>query len=166
MSGALMNKVWDLFGMDSAEPDEYEEEDVYDYGEDEEEIEDRKLFGRKNNNNNNKIVNMPQTQTQGQAIKMVISQPTTFEQSDEICSFLKEKKSVIVNLEYVNKDVARRIVDFISGGVYALDGYIQKVSNSIFLVAPSNYEITNEMAREEMKSKLSVSWLKNNNVNN
>ena len=87
---------------------------------------------------------------------MVISQPTTFEQSDEICSFLKEKKSVIVNLEYVNKDVARRIVDFISGGVYALDGYIQKVSNSIFLVAPSNYEITNEMAREEMKSKLSV----------
>ena len=112
MSGALMNKVWDLFGMDSAEPDEYEEEDVYDYGEDEEEIEDRKLFGRKNNNNN-KIVNMPQTQTQGQAIKMVISQPTTFEQSDEICSFLKEKKSVIVNLEYVNKDVARRIVDFI-----------------------------------------------------
>lgn len=160
-----MNKVWDLFGMDSAEPDEYEEEDVYDYGEDEEEIEDRKLFGRKNNNNNNKIVNMPQTQTQGQAIKMVISQPTTFEQSDEICSFLKEKKSVIVNLEYVNKDVARRIVDFISGGVYALDGYIQKVSNSIFLVAPSNYEITNDMAREEMKSKLSVSWLKNNNLN-
>ena len=79
--------------------------------------------------------------------------------------FLKEKKSVIVNLEYVNKDVARRIVDFISGGVYALDGYIQKVSNSIFLVAPSNYEITNEMAREEMKNKLSVSWLKNNNLN-
>lgn len=154
---ALMNKVWDLFGMDSTEPEEYEEENVYDYAEEEEEeeVEDRKLFGRKN-----KVVAMPQAQ--GQAIKMVISQPTTFEQSDEICSFLKEKKSIIVNLEYVNKDVARRIVDFISGGVYALDGYIQKVSNSIFLVAPSNYEITNEMAREEMKSKLSVSWLKNN----
>ena len=161
MSGALMNKVWDLFGMDSAEPDEYEDENVYDYGEENEEIEDKKLFGRKNSN---KVVNMSQ-QSQGQASKMVISQPTTFEQSDEICSFLKERKSVIVNLEYVNKDVARRIVDFISGGVYALDGYIQKVSNSIFLVAPSNYEITNEMAREEMKSKLSVSWLKNNNLN-
>lgn len=157
MSGALMNKVWDLFGMDSQEEEEYDEENVYDY-EDEEEVEDRKLFGRKN-----KVVTMPQTQAN--AIKMVISQPTTFEQSDEICSFLKEKKSVIVNLEYVNKDVARRIVDFISGGVYALDGYIQKVSNSIFLVAPSNYEITNEMAREEMKSKLSVSWLKNNGIN-
>ena len=158
MSGALMNKVWDLFGMDSAEQEEYEDEDVYEYENDEEEVDDKKIFGRKN-----KVVQMPQTQTN--AIKMVISQPTTFEQSDEICSFLKEKKSVIVNLEYVNKDVARRIVDFISGGVYALDGYIQKVSNSIFLVAPSNYEITNEMAREEIKSKLSVSWLKNNGIN-
>jgi len=160
MSGALMNKVWDLFGMDQAQPEEYEDENVYDYEEDEEEVEDKKFFGRKNNN---KVVNMPQANSN--AIKMVISQPTTFEQSDEICAFLKEKKSVIVNLEYVNKDVARRIVDFISGGVYALDGYIQKVSNSIFLVAPSNYEITNDMAREEMKSKLSVSWLKNNGIN-
>ena len=160
MAGALMNKVFDLFGMDQAEQEDYEDENVYDYeNEDEEEVEDKKIFGRKNN----KFVNMPQSQSQ--AIKMVISQPTNFEQSDEICSFLKEKKSVIVNLEYVNKDVARRIVDFISGGVYALDGYIQKVSNSIFLVAPSNYEITNEMAREEMKNKLSVSWLKNNNLN-
>ena len=164
MSGALMNKVWDLFGMDSAEPEEYEDDNIYDYTDEEDEVEDKKFFGRKNNNNN-KVVSMPQSQMQGQAIKMVISQPTTFEQSDEICSFLKEKKSVIVNLEYVNKDVARRIVDFISGGVYALDGYIQKVSNSIFLVAPSNYEITNDMGREEMRNKLSVSWLKNNNLN-
>ena len=160
MSGALMNKVWDLFGMDQAEPEEYDDENVYEYEDEEEEteVEDRKLFGRKN-----KVV--PMQQAQGNSIKMVISQPTTFEQSDEICSFIKEKKSVIVNLEYVNKDVARRIVDFISGGVYALDGYIQKISNSIFLVAPSNYEITNEMAREEIKNKLSVSWLKNNGVN-
>ncbi len=162
MSGALMNKVWDLFGMDSAEPEEYEDENIYEYDDEDEEVEDKKLFGRKNREKE-KVVSMPQNQNN--AIKMVISQPTAFEQSDEICSFLKEKKSVIVNLEYVNKDVARRIVDFISGGVYALDGYIQKVSNSIFLVAPSNYEITNEMAREEMKSKLSVSWLKNNGIN-
>ena len=160
MAGALINKVWDFFGMDSAEPEEYEDDNVYDYEEEDEEVEDKKLF---NLNRNKKVVSMPQAQTN--AIKMVISQPTTFEQSDEICSFLKERKSVIVNLEYVNKDVARRIIDFISGGVYALDGYIQKVSNSIFLVAPSNYEITNEMAREEIKSKLSVSWLKNNGIN-
>ena len=155
-----MSKVWDLFGMDQQDPEEVDEENVEEMEEEEYE-EDKKFFG--NIGRKNKVVAMPQTQAN--SIKMVISQPTTFEQSDEICSFLKEKKSVIVNLEYVNKDVARRIVDFISGGVYALDGYIQKVSNSIFLVAPSNYEITNEMAREEMKSKLSVSWLKNNGIN-
>ena len=160
MAGALMSKVWDLFGMEQADPEEVDEENVEEVEEEDYE-EDKKIFG--NIGRRNKVVAMPQAQAN--SIKMVISQPTTFEQSDEICSFLKEKKSVIVNLEYVNKDVARRIVDFISGGVYALDGYIQKVSNSIFLVAPSNYEITNEMAREEMKSKLSVSWLKNNSVN-
>ena len=158
MSGAIMDKVWGLFGMDTAELEE--DEDVYeyenDYEEENEDYEEKKLFGRKN-----KVVPM----SQGQTIKMVISQPTTFEQSEEICNLLKEKKSVIVNLEYVNKDVARRIIDFISGGVFALDGHIQKVSNSIFLIAPVNYEITNEMAREEIKNKLSVSWLKSNNVN-
>lgn len=157
MAGAIMNKVWDLFGMDTEKIEDEELENEVGYGYDdieEDESEDKKIFGKKN-----KVVAMPQTQS----IKMVISQPTTFEQSEEICDFLKEKKSVIVNLEYVNKDVARRIVDFISGGVFALDGHIQKVSNSIFLIAPFNYEITNEMAREEIKNRLSVSWLKNNN---
>ena len=158
MAGAIMDKVWGLFGMDNAEREEYDDEVDYieDEFEEEEENEGRKIFGNKK-----KIVAMPQAQS----VKMVISQPTSFEQSEEICNFLKEKKSVIVNLEYVNKEVARRIVDFISGGIFALDGHIQKISNSIFLVAPVNYEITNEMAREEIKSKLSVSWLKNNNLN-
>ena len=118
------------------------------------EEEDRRLWGR----GNNKVVNMPQTNQ----VKMVICQPTTFEQSEDICTLLKEKKSIIVNLEYVNKDVARRIVDVVSGAVHALDGNLQKVSNSIFLVAPFNYDITNEMAREEIKNKLSVSWIRNN----
>lgn len=157
MAGAIMNKVWDLFGMDADRLEDEEIDEAEDYEEEVEETEDKKLFG--NIGKRNKVVSMPQTQQ----IKMVISQPTTFEQSEEICDFLKEKKSVIVNLEYVNKDVARRIVDFISGGVFALDGHIQKVSNSIFLIAPFNYEITNEMAREEIKNKLSVSWLRNNN---
>ena len=157
MASAIMNKVWNLFGMDQAEEEEIDNEDLYDYEYDEEPVEEKKGFIKRNS----KIVSMPQSQS----IRMVISQPTTFEQSEEICGFLKEKKSVIVNLEYVNKDVARRIVDFISGGVYSLDAHIQKVSNSIFLIAPTNYEITNEMAREEIKNKLSVSWLNKNSIN-
>ena len=158
MSGAIMNKVWDLFGVDPAQDTEDENEyEIEEYEQDDEEVEERKIWGKRNS----KVVNMPSVQQ----IKMVISQPTSFEQSESICDLLKEKKSVIVNLAYVNKDVARRIIDVISGAVHALDGHMQKVSNSIFLIAPYNYDITNEMAREEIKSKLNVSWLKNNNLN-
>ena len=157
MAGAIMEKVWGLLGVEPDRELDEENEDV-DYARDEDiqeidEEEERKPWGRKNS----KVVNMPQTQQ----VKMVICQPTTFEQSENICTLLKEKKSIIVNLEYVNKDIARRIVDVVSGAVHALDGNLQKVSNSIFLVAPFNYDITNEMAREEIKNKLSVSWIKN-----
>ena len=156
MAGAIMEKVWGLFGMDSAEDrEEMEENETEEVENEEEEQEEKKLWGRKNN----KVVTMPQVQQ----VKMVISQPTTFEQAATICDLLKQKKSVIVNLEYVNKDVARRIIDVVSGAVHALDGHMQKISNSIVLIAPFNYDIENEMAREEIKNKLSVSWLRNGN---
>lgn len=157
MAGAIMEKVWGLFGMEPAEDrdEEIEEVDAEEVENDEEEQEDKRLWGRKNN----KVVAMPQVQQ----VKMVISQPTTFEQAATICDLLKQKKSVIVNLEYVNKDVARRIIDVVSGAVHALDGHMQKISNSIVLIAPFNYDIENEIARDEIKSKLSVSWLRNGN---
>ncbi len=159
MASAIMNKVWNLLGMEPVEENYDGDNDIYDndyYEEEEQEpvVDEKKGFMKRS-----KVSTMPQ-----QSVRMVISQPTSFEQSEEICGFLKERKSVIVNLEYVNKDVARRIVDFISGGVYCLDAHIQKVSNSIFLIAPMNYEITNEMAREEIKNKLSVSWLNKNSI--
>ena len=155
MAGSnLVNKFWNLFGVEQEdeEDEDLENLDSYDEEEDDEEEDERRIFGGRKS----KVVSMPQSNQ----IKMVISQPTTFDQSEEICQYLKERKSCIVNLEYVNKDVARRVVDFISGGVYALNGHIQKISNSIFLIAPANYDIANEMGREEVKSKLSVSWLK------
>ena len=153
MSNAVLNKFMNIFGMGAAE--EAEEEDYEDVNEvyEEEELEEPKgLFGRKNNS---KVVNM------AQQVRMVIMQPTAFEQSEDICDLLKEKKSVINNLEYVNKDIARRIIDVVSGAAHALDGHMQKISSSIFLVAPYNYDITSE-TKEETKSKLPVSWLKSN----
>ena len=161
MAGAIMEKVWNLFGMDQAEEkdeemedyDDVEEaEDAEDY-EEEDQGEEKRFWGRKNS----KVVAMPQAQQ----VKMVISQPTNFEQAATICDLLKQKKSIIVNLEYVNKDVARRIIDVVSGAVHALDGHMQKVSNSIVLIAPYNYDIENDSARDEIKNKLSVSWLRN-----
>lgn len=152
MAGAIVNKIWEAIGLNTQEDEEYYDDDeMMEEEEQQHPQEEVGGFFRKN-----KVVNMPQTQ-----VRMVISQPTSFEQAEEICTYLKNKKSVIVNLEYVNKDIARRIVDVMSGAVHALDGHIQKVSNSIFLIAPTYYEISTEMARDEIKNKLSVSWLKN-----
>ena len=157
MAVAIVNKFLDALGLSNDNEQETENEDIYNIEEekDTEEVEERGIFGNKKG----KITSMPQIQ----AVKMVITQPTSFEQSEEICNYLKEKKSVIVNLEYVNKDVARRIIDVVSGAVHALDGHMQKISNSIVLIAPFNYDIENEIARDEIKSKLSVSWLRNGN---
>ena len=150
MSNAVLNKFMNIFGMGAEEAEE-DYEDVNDTYEEEELEEPKGLFGRKSG----KIVNM------AQQVRMVIMQPTSFEQSEDICDLLKEKKSVIINLEYVNKDIARRIIDVVSGAAHALDGHMQKISSSIFLVAPYNYDITSE-TREETKSKLPVSCLKSN----
>ena len=146
MAAAIVNKVLDFLGVETGEAEEYDDETL-EYGNEEqtEENEERGFFKKK-------VVAMPQVQQ----VKMVITQPTTFEQSEEICGYLKEKKSVIINLEYVNKDVARRIIDFVSGAVNALDGHIQKISNAIILVAPVNYDIASDLAREELKNKVSV----------
>lgn len=155
MGSNFVNKMWKILGVEN-DDEEYEE----DYDVNEAPVEDRDYntgsgFGF-NKKNNNKVVGMPGVPQ----VRVIISQPNSFEQSEEICEHLKEKKSIIVNLEYVNKDVARRIIDFISGAVYSLDGNIQKISNSIFLVAPYNYEITNETSKEDIKNKVSVSWIK------
>ncbi|MDD4066842.1 MAG: cell division protein SepF [Clostridia bacterium] len=165
--GDRMNKFINLLGFGNDEEDDFDENNYLDskytekYG-NTEKFEDLKddtdkivkddFFSRKKS----KVVNLPNASQ----VKVVILQPSSFEQSQEICEHLKEKKSIIVNLEFVDKDIARRIIDFVSGAVYGLDGNISKVSNSIFLIAPFNYEITNEMAREELKTKLGVSWIK------
>ncbi len=154
MANAVVNKILDFFGVDNGETLEDDEnlENEYSYEQDEEiqdEEEERGIFRKK------KVVNMA-----SQQIKMKIAKPTSFEQAEDICILLREKNAIVVNLEYVNKDVARRILDVISGAVKVLDGHFEKVSNSIFIVAPFNYDIVNDMTREEIKNKLSVSWLK------
>lgn len=153
MAVAIVNKVLDFLGVETGEQEDYEESNEFENEvENEEDTTERGFFKR------SKVVNMPQVQQ----VKMVITQPTSFDQAGEICGYLKERKSVIINLEYVNKDVARRIIDFVAGASSALDGHMQKISNAIFLVAPVNYDISSDLAREELKNKVSVSWLKNN----
>ena len=95
-----------------------------------------------------KVVNI-HTTTQ---LKVVVLQPTTYNDATEIASHLKDKKPVVVNLEKLDKETARKIVDFLSGAVYALDGNMQKVANGILLLVPYTMGIMGDFS-DEIKSQ-------------
>ena len=76
------------------------------------------------------------------SVRMVVFQPQTYEDTQTIIDNLKTRKPVIVNLESLNVDVAQRVLDFISGAIYALDGSVRKVSKGIFLLAPKGVDIS------------------------
>ena len=74
-------------------------------------------------------------------VSMQIFKPAEYDDSREIINLLKRNESVVLNLEFVSKEDGRRIVDTVSGGITALDGQIVKVTNSIFIAVPKNYQI-------------------------
>lgn len=97
-----------------------------------------------------KVVNI-HTTTQ---LKVVVHTPLSFENAREIADHLKAKKPVVINLENVEIPVAKRIIDFLSGAVYALDGNIQKIADRIFLIAPYNVGIMSGDIKDELKNKI------------
>lgn len=103
-----------------------------------------------------KVLPMTSTATS----KMIISYPQSFDAIKDIADNVKEKRSVIVNLESVSYEDGRRIIDFLSGTAHALDGTIQKVSKLIFLVAPKDIEVEDESDKYNYSSKLNMTWLK------
>ena len=158
MAVAAFRKIWDYLVGENEEELEDEEilDNAYDMAEEEEEqdagTEKRTGFWNKRN-----VVQMPQTQS----VRMKIIKPTNYDPDvNEIISELKSKNGIVMNLEYVNKDIARRIIDTVSGAVTALDGRIEKVSNSIFVVAPYNYDIVNEPITREKTERTQAPWMK------
>lgn len=84
-------------------------------------------------------------------LQVVISYPETIDEAGVICDYIKSNKTVVINLDSVKHDAAQRIVDFLGGVVFALEGDIQYVSNKIFVVAPKNVDITGQF-KEELKA--------------
>ena len=78
-------------------------------------------------------------------LKLVVTEPTGFEESPKLVDSLKARKPVIINLENLETDVARKIFDFLSGATYALNGNVQKVANNIFIFAPENVDVAYNM---------------------
>ena len=91
-----------------------------------------------------KVVNIHAT-TQ---LKVVLVKPERFEAASEIADHLKEKRTVVLNLESTNKDVARRLVDFLSGVAYASEGRIKKIAVNTYLITPYHVELMGDLLDE------------------
>lgn len=85
-------------------------------------------------------------------LKVVVVQPLSYNDAPEIADHLKAKKPVVVNLEKLEKSVASKIFDFLSGAVFALDGSMQKVSNGILLVVPNTMGIMGDFS-DDLKTQ-------------
>lgn len=87
--------------------------------------------------------------------KMILLEPRAYSESQQIADYLKARNSVVVKLQRVTPDQAKRIVDFLSGTLYAIGGDLQKLGNGIFLCTPNNVDVEGKMSEEEksLKSK-------------
>jgi cell division inhibitor SepF len=85
-------------------------------------------------------------------MEVCIIKPTCYEDAQEICDQIKSRKPVVVNLEKVEYPTAQRIMDFLSGTCYSLNGSIQRVANNIFVIAPENVDVSGDF-KEELKTK-------------
>ena len=131
----------------------YDDED-YDYEDEELEqpersdsrniFEDRREERKQPEDRHNKVVNIHATA----ALKVVLVKPERSENASEIADHLREKRTVVMNLESTNKDVARRLIDFLSGVAYAGDGKIKKVAANTYIITPYSVDIMGDLIDE------------------
>lgn len=141
MSAGFINKVLDIFGM-GEENENIEEAN--------EEIEQIEVIP---NTKRGKVVSIHSNSN----ARVVILEPSEYEEITTLCDGLKSRKIVIVNLKKLESKLAQRFVDFAGGAVYALDGDIQQVSPGILLITPSNVDVSSEL-KDELSTRGIFSW--------
>ncbi|MDD3341746.1 MAG: cell division protein SepF [Bacilli bacterium] len=81
--------------------------------------------------------------------KMILLEPRAYSESQQIADYLKSRNTVVVNLKRVTSDQAKRIVDFLSGTIYAISGDIQKIGGGIFLCTPNNINVQGKITDDK-----------------
>lgn len=180
MGAQFVNKFLKVIGIGGNEEENYEGDYDENYNEEyatEEVEDDTEMYnqqpGRRGvrasvkevedvNNKQTKVISVNNGMSSS---KMVITQPTCYNDVEEVGTYLKNKKSVIINLENVGKEDARRVLDFLSGATFMIEGNIQKVSSLIYLMTPRTVEIQNDLEnaqlnRQQQEQRQSFSWLK------
>lgn len=141
MSG-FMDKFKYFIGID-----EYEEEEIKELEEEKYDVTPVNKTKR-----NTKLVSINQNTN----LKIVVHEPLSYEEAPSIIDDLKMRKAVVVNFEQLDMNLKRQIFDFINGGLYAIEGKIQKVTKDIFILAPINVEI--DGIKDELKNRGIFPW--------
>ena len=113
-------------------------------GDYEEEEKPVKQTRRAPRNSDEKVVNIHTTAK----LQVVLSKPERFENAVEIADNLNEKRTVVLNLEGTNRDIAKRLIDFLSGVAYANGGQLKRVANNTFIITPYNVDISGDLIDE------------------
>lgn len=91
---------------------------------------------------------------------LCLIKPTSVDDGREICETLLDNRTVILNVEGIDLEIAQRIIDFTSGAAYSMNGRLQKISNSIFLVTPSNVDVSGDL-QDILSASFDTSSIKN-----
>ncbi|MCI5801835.1 MAG: cell division protein SepF [Oscillospiraceae bacterium] len=142
----LMAKFKEFMGFpeEDYEDEEYEEEEYLPHEEFEKSERADRGPAYADSGRRNKVVNIHAT-TQ---LQVVLVKPERFDDARSVADHLNEKRTVVLNLESTNKDVSRRLIDFLSGVAYANNGQIQRVANSTYIITPYNVDIMGDLLDE------------------
>ena len=135
----FMNKFLEYIGIEESDmEDEYYAEQEYEEAPHEDNVVKLGNRGtRRASAPGSNVVSLPSAAQ----LKMIVYHPISYEDTQNIIDNLKSRKPVIVNMEELELDCAQRILDFMAGAIYALNGTIYKISRGIFVVAPTNYDV-------------------------
>ncbi len=149
----MLDTLKDFFGIDNG----YEDQDYVEYDPAEEEVDEtayntpaappqpqltniKTPSGRKEGKNMNNVIGMPGLANGNSEV--IVIEPHSFEEMPQVIQALRERKSVVLNLNIMNPEEAQRAVDFVAGGTYAMDGHQERVGESIFLFTPSCVKVS------------------------
>lgn len=159
--GKVFNGLMNLMRLNE---DDYEDDYEDDFYEDEEiekpkksffhketteedldyDIQEERKFKTKPQKTNSKITPMRSIKRQANGMEVCVIKPTSVEDSREITETLLGNRTVVLNLEGLDVEIAQRIIDFTSGSCFAINGNLQKVSNYIFIISPPNVDISGD----------------------
>lgn len=154
----MLNKMKGFLGLDDEYDDDMENETELENKKMKEEEEEEDLEPLVTSSRRAKVVNINNITTKSSNLtKISIIKPVEFDEATNICDNLKDRQIVVVNTTLLDTKTAQRLLDFISGTSYALSGELQEVEKGVYILTPSNVEVSNEL-KSELSTKGIFNW--------